>query len=76
MVLVRRLTVDDAAAYRTIRLEALLDTPESFGSSYEEEVGLPAVADRATTSAETSASAPSTATAISAAPQTSTLAAD
>ena len=41
MVLVRRLTVDDDAAYRTIRLAGLLDTPESFGSSYEEEVDFP-----------------------------------
>jgi ribosomal protein S18 acetylase RimI-like enzyme len=41
MVLVRRLTAEDAAAYRTIRLEGLLNAPESFGSSYEEEVDSP-----------------------------------
>ncbi|KRB10564.1 GNAT family N-acetyltransferase [Achromobacter mucicolens] len=34
---VRRLTAPDAAALRQLRLNALVETPESFGSSYEEE---------------------------------------
>ncbi|QVQ26212.1 GNAT family N-acetyltransferase [Achromobacter deleyi] len=34
---VRRLTVSDAASLRQLRLDALVETPESFGSSYEEE---------------------------------------
>jgi GNAT superfamily N-acetyltransferase len=36
---VRRGGVEDAAALRAIRLEALADTPEAFGSTYGEEVG-------------------------------------
>lgn len=36
-VLVRRLIASDAAALRQLRLDALVETPESFGSSYEEE---------------------------------------
>ncbi|MGE8686359.1 MAG: N-acetyltransferase family protein [Achromobacter sp.] len=34
---VRRLVPSDAAALRQLRLDALVETPESFGSSYEEE---------------------------------------
>ncbi len=35
--IVRRLTASDAAPLRQLRLDALIETPESFGSSYEEE---------------------------------------
>lgn len=35
--LVRRLTPSDAPALRQLRLDALRETPEAFGSSYEEE---------------------------------------
>lgn len=35
--LVRRLTALDAPSLRQLRLDALVETPESFGSSYEEE---------------------------------------
>lgn len=35
--LVRRLTALDAPSLRRLRLDALVETPESFGSSYEEE---------------------------------------
>ncbi|MFF7058261.1 GNAT family N-acetyltransferase [Achromobacter spanius] len=35
--LVRRLTTPDAPSLRRLRLDALIETPESFGSSYEEE---------------------------------------
>lgn len=35
--LIRRVTVADVAAYREIRLEALLTAPTAFGSSYERE---------------------------------------
>lgn len=35
---VRRAGVEDAALLRSIRLEALSDTPEAFGSTYEETV--------------------------------------
>ncbi|WP_409276072.1 GNAT family N-acetyltransferase [Neobacillus sp. SCS-31] len=38
---IRKLTPDDAARYRTIRLEALRAHPEAFGSSYEEELEYP-----------------------------------
>lgn len=34
---VRRLTALDAPSLRQLRLDALVETPESFGSSYEEE---------------------------------------
>ena len=34
---IRRLTPDDAAGYRTIRLEALGRHPEAFGASFEQE---------------------------------------
>lgn len=36
-LLVRRLTAPDAPSLRRLRLDALMETPESFGSSYEEE---------------------------------------
>ena len=36
-VIVRRLVPADAAPLRQLRLDALVETPESFGSSYEEE---------------------------------------
>src|SRR5690606_8500432 len=38
---VRRLTVEDAEAYRTLRLEALRTVPTAFGSSYEDDARLP-----------------------------------
>ena len=34
---IRQLQESDTEAYRRLRLEALCDSPESFGSSYEEE---------------------------------------
>jgi ribosomal protein S18 acetylase RimI-like enzyme len=37
---IRRLTHADLPAFRTIRLEALLNHPEAFGSSFEEEAPL------------------------------------
>lgn len=36
-MLIRRLTVDDAADYRALRLRGLREHPEAFTSSYEEE---------------------------------------
>jgi ribosomal protein S18 acetylase RimI-like enzyme len=39
--MIRRLQKSDAAAYRTIRLDALRLHPEVFGSSYEEESQYP-----------------------------------
>lgn len=36
-MLIRRLTVDDAADYRALRLRGFHDYPEAFTSSYEEE---------------------------------------
>ena len=38
---IRRLTPSDAAAFRTLRLAALLDTPEAFVASHEEEKDQP-----------------------------------
>ncbi|WP_053366443.1 GNAT family N-acetyltransferase [Bacillus sp. FJAT-27245] len=38
---IRKLTLNDAAKYRTTRLEALRSHPEAFGSSYEEELEYP-----------------------------------
>lgn len=38
---IRQLTEQDAELYRSIRLSALLLSPEPFGSSYTEEVELP-----------------------------------
>jgi RimJ/RimL family protein N-acetyltransferase len=45
---VRRLLAEDAALYREIRLEALQDAPEWFGSTFAEESArpLPGFADR------------------------------
>ena len=40
-MLVRRLTVSDAPAYRALRLRAFHDHPEAFTSSYEEEARKP-----------------------------------
>ncbi len=39
---IRRLTPTDAAAFQALRLAALKDTPEAFGSSYDEEKDFPA----------------------------------
>jgi ribosomal protein S18 acetylase RimI-like enzyme len=39
--MIRRLQPSDAAAYRTVRLDALRLYPEVFGSSYEEEAQYP-----------------------------------
>ena len=38
---IRRLTALDAAAFQALRLAGLRDEPSAFGSSYEEERGLP-----------------------------------
>ncbi len=38
---IRRLTAGDATNFQALRLAALLDTPEAFGSSHEEEKDLP-----------------------------------
>ncbi len=35
---IRRLTVEDASAYRRLRLEALQESPSSFGSAHEDEI--------------------------------------
>jgi ribosomal protein S18 acetylase RimI-like enzyme len=37
-IVIRKLTPEDCAAYRDCRLDALRDSPNSFASSYEEEV--------------------------------------
>ena len=38
---IRKLVRKDVKLYKSIRLEALLDAPDSFGSSYEKEKGQP-----------------------------------
>lgn len=38
---IRPLVPSDAAAYQTLRLAALRESPSAFGSSYEEECGTP-----------------------------------
>ena len=43
---IRRLTASDATEFQALRLAALLDTPEAFGSSHEEEKDLPLAAIR------------------------------
>ena len=45
---IRQLTARDAAAFQALRLRALRESPEAFGSTYAEEVGRPldAVASR------------------------------
>lgn len=40
-MIVRRPVETDAAAFRTLRLHALQESPEAFGSSYEETVAQP-----------------------------------
>jgi RimJ/RimL family protein N-acetyltransferase len=40
----RRLGSTEAQLYRTIRLECLRDFPQYFGSTYEEQIGLPKLA--------------------------------
>jgi ribosomal protein S18 acetylase RimI-like enzyme len=45
---IRQLTAADAAAFQALRLRSLRESPEAFGSSYDEEVSRPltAVAER------------------------------
>ena len=45
---IRRLSANDAHSFQALRLAALLDTPEAFGSSHEEEkhLSLAVVAQR------------------------------
>ncbi|MNI30875.1 putative acetyltransferase YhhY [compost metagenome] len=43
---IRVVNADDAAAYRSLRLESLLSAPEAFLSSYEAEKDLPVEATR------------------------------
>ncbi|HFL2714597.1 TPA: GNAT family N-acetyltransferase [Legionella pneumophila] len=40
-MIIKQLTTDDWLVWKNIRLNALNDTPESFRSSFEEEVNLP-----------------------------------
>ncbi len=40
-MIIRRLTEDDVAAFRSLRLRALQEHPEAFGRSYEEAVAEP-----------------------------------
>jgi len=44
---IRRLSASDATSFQALRLAALLDTPEAFGSSHEEEKDLPLAAVQA-----------------------------
>src|SRR5450830_498608 len=41
---IRRLSPTDAKLFQDLRLSALQETPSAFGSSYEEEMGLPITA--------------------------------
>ena len=41
-MVIRRLSEDDAEEFRALRLRALLESPEAFGSSYEETAAQPA----------------------------------
>ncbi len=41
---IRRLSASDAPSFQALRLAALLDTPEAFGASHEEERDLPLAA--------------------------------
>lgn len=41
MASIRRLSGEDAAVYQALRLRGLRESPEAFGSSYEEEVDRP-----------------------------------
>lgn len=41
MVIVRELTERDANAFKALRLRALREHPEAYGSSFEEEEGMP-----------------------------------
>ena len=38
---IRKLTAEDATAYRELRLEALLDSPDAFGATYEDALNRP-----------------------------------
>jgi ribosomal protein S18 acetylase RimI-like enzyme len=40
-MMIRILTADDAAAYQALRLRGLQESPASFGSTYENEAGIP-----------------------------------
>jgi RimJ/RimL family protein N-acetyltransferase len=40
-VSIRRVEPEEWRELRALRLEALLDTPDAFGSSYQEELGMP-----------------------------------
>ncbi|MGP4804253.1 GNAT family N-acetyltransferase [Agrobacterium cavarae] len=40
-IVIRRLNANDAAAFKKIRLQALLEHPEAFGASWEDENGQP-----------------------------------
>jgi RimJ/RimL family protein N-acetyltransferase len=40
-MLIRKLTIEDAPAFRTLRLEGLRTAPAAFGSDYEESLALP-----------------------------------
>ncbi|WP_026584070.1 GNAT family N-acetyltransferase [Bacillus sp. J33] len=51
---IRLLQPEDAAGYKELRLEGLKKNPESFGSSYEEEVGRPTAVYRERFKAENS----------------------
>ena len=54
---IRQLTTTDAAAFQAIRLRALRESPEAFGSTYGEEVGRPLEAVAARLAADPATSA-------------------